>query len=144
MKIPKFLRICDLEWDKLENNLDAKTSEEFINQFRNIFLSHKARNAKGVIYVWLSEKPIPRLQGESNVVYIGQTKQSLKERHSRWAKIEGNSYNWSRYKHIINEFGSISIYFAVIKEDRKNKETGILNLYYEQHLEYPPANRTSK
>jgi hypothetical protein len=44
--------------------------EVSIEKFKGVYGSAEAGNSKNVIYFLLSEKPIPRLVGESRIIYI--------------------------------------------------------------------------
>lgn len=137
-----------LIWESLDGKLDAKRPEEFENQFEEVFSCQKARGNKSVIYIWATERPIPRLCGESNIVYIGKTKQTLCDRYCKYASLfasikgDEDKYNWRRYGHIMRNSGPIKIYFAVTS-DPKGKESELLKEYYDDHFEYPPANSAS-
>ena len=109
-----------------------------------VFLANpRARVTKEFVYVWVTQKRIPRLRGGSNIIYLGKTTQTLYDRHYRYASTEGNKYNWKRYEHIIKNFGPIKVYFA-ITYNPKDTESKLLEKYYEDHREYPPANRSSR
>ena len=133
---------------KLAGNLNSRDRAEFENQFRDLFSSSEARHAKGVVYAWVTQKPIPRLRGESNIVYIGRTEQTLSDRQRKYAKRENSDYNWARYEFIIPQFGAITVMYADAaaiaktseKEPEKAAEAALLNLYFKDHLEYPPLN----
>ncbi len=130
------------ECKDLEGEIDAKVPEDFVKQFAAIFSSLNARKYKGVVYVWYTDKGIPRLNGESNIVYIGKTKNSLFDRQHRYAELEGSYYNWERYKHIIQNFGPIKVKF-IAAENPKDTERNLLECYFKEHLEIPPINRQS-
>lgn len=131
-----------LHYETLPGTLDARTSEDFVMQFRAMFSQPEAKRAVGVLYVWATQRSIPRLKGHSNVIYIGKTTQSLRQRHRRYAEIEGAPGNWNRYSHIIEAFGRISVHYAS-HADPKEAERKLLKLYLGEHLEIPPLNRMS-
>lgn len=122
--------------------LDAISSEDFIEQFRSAFTLPDAIQAVKVVYVWTTRNPIVRLRGASNVIYIGKTDQSLSQRHARHAKLEGSFLNWERYHHIIRNFGPITIQYASCSNPQVLEKT-FLDLYFKEHLEIPPLNRKS-
>ena len=122
-----------------DGKLDAEKSEDFIQQFKNICSCSKARDLHTIVYVWYTERSIPRMRGESNIVYIGQTERSFHDRHFRYAETEGTGGNWSRYEHIIKNFGPIRISCAVVENPRDSEKT-MLRLYFDEHLELPPVN----
>ena len=143
MNLDDLINKQGLFWEPLDGVLNAEESIDFIRQFKGIFSCQRARAIKEVVYVWVTEKRIPRLRGESNIIYFGQTIHTLYDRHYRYASTEGNPYNWHRYEHIIKIFGPIKIYFAVTSNP-KVKESELLEKYYEDHCEYPPVNRASR
>lgn len=121
------------------------TPEDFKIKFREIFKSDDAKKTSNVVYVWLCEKVIPRLQGRSNIIYIGKTSQSLYNRHARYASVEANEHNWSRYKYILNQFGPIRIQYKTYNnKELRTKEAELLNAYFNDHLEWPPLNRITR
>jgi hypothetical protein len=64
----------------------------------------------------------------------------------RWAKTEGSDYNWSRYQYIIKEYGPITLGYAkynILAATPKEAEKQLLEMYFAEHLEYPPLNRAS-
>lgn len=130
---------------RLDGQLDGTHSEDFVEQFKMLFSTEKACNQKGIIYIWSSKNKIPRVKGKSSILYIGKTKTSLKERHYQYASIEGDSYNWPRYQYIIEEYGPITVSFKTVGTDDRNLkrlEASFLKRYFEEHLEYPPLNRS--
>jgi hypothetical protein len=129
-------------WECLDGELNADSSKSFVDQFKKVFSCQKAKEAKGVVYVWVTTAAVPRLRGKSNILYIGKTMHSLFDRYHRWAETEGNKYNWHRYRHIIGEYGPIKVFFSS-DVDAKMRESELLARYYDDHCEYPPVNRTS-
>lgn len=129
-----------VEFKRLPGQIDARSSEIFRQQFDSLFSSPEAKLAKGVLYVWATALPMPRLQDKSDILYIGKTDHSLTSRHRRYAKDESSGFNWQRYQYIIPNFGPISVFF-VIHPNPKNVERRALDLYFEEHLENPPLNR---
>lgn len=131
-----------LHYHTLPGKLDARTAENFVKQFREMFSQPEAKRAVSVVYVWATQRGVDRLKGHSNVVYIGKTTQSLRQRHRRYAEIEGAPGNWCRYGYIIEAFGRISVHYAS-HADPKEAERKLLKLYLGEHLEIPPLNRMS-
>ncbi len=123
----------------LDGEMCGEDEQEFIDSFKNLSSCSQARDLRGIVYVWYTTKPIPRLKGESNVVYIGKTKSTFRERHHRYAAVEGSGYNWKRYSHIIKKFGDIRVACAKV-ENPRGSEIELLRQYKEEHLELPPIN----
>lgn len=120
----------------------------FEEQWKNIMGGAEAKKSKGVVYVWTAATPIPRLKGSSNIIYIGKTVNSIHARHFQWGKLEATgSRNKPRYNHILEHFGPIRIHVASFKDiadELKPAEQRLLQMYFDQHLEYPPLNRMGK
>lgn len=132
---------CDFVTEHLliERYISARTKEEFISQFKELLSLTKAH--KGVVYIWLAENPIPRLKGESPVIYIGKTLGNFHNRYISKITNETNEY-WGRYEYIISTFGKISI--EIYKTENPNKtENNFLFQYHQKHLELPPLNLRS-
>ncbi len=89
--------------------ITAKTTEEFREQFNCILQQEECREITGMVYFWMVEKPIPRILGESRILYIGQTSQSLNQRYSG-SNFKTEIYNFETlYKHAIKKYGAIRI-----------------------------------
>lgn len=112
---------------------------QYLSQFKQMFGSEMAKKASGVVYVFVCDKKIPRVKGESEVVYIGQTKQNLCDRWMMYAEVLCEENNWSFFSYIIEHYGTIGIAYLRV-EERKKAETDLLNDYYKHHKEYPPHN----
>jgi len=112
--------------------------------FLKAFTSEENEITGGIVYIWRTDKLIPRLKGESNIIYIGQTKQTFKQRYKRYAKtMVTDKLNVLKYGHIINTFGSISISIARFEDfgdTLHTAEARLLECYFLNHCEYPPLN----
>jgi hypothetical protein len=143
MDAKTLIQKLNVPFANLPGKLDATSSEQFCAQFKELFSSSAARNARSVVYIWSTTVPIPRLRSQSNVVYIGKTLNTLFERHHKYASVEANGKelcNWQRYEHIIQNHGPITISYAV-HANPANAEKDLLKLYFDEHLELPPLNR---
>jgi len=114
----------------------------FRSEFEQIFGSQEAKNVSNVLYAFICDKKIPRVKSESNIIYIGKTKQSLCRRYLKYAKTFCSKYNWSFFSYILKHYGPVRINYLPIdtKEPLKKAETKLLEDYYELHREYPPKN----
>ena len=124
---------------RLESTLNAKNKEEFIAQFRHLLSGAKSR--KNIVYIWQTVQGLPRLRGESPIIYIGKTVQSLYSRYSRYIKADTEEY-WERYLYIMENFGPISIH-VYESSDASFTENIFLYQYHKKHLELPPLNLRS-
>ncbi len=123
--------------------IEFASRQQFIDQWKKVFGSSEARDYSNIVYMWLADKPVPRLKGSSKVIYIGRTKTTLYARHGGNSTVESNeSHNGPRYKHILEYFGPIRVYFAgqEVFGDIKTAEAILLESYFRYHLEYPPIN----
>ncbi|WP_155956177.1 hypothetical protein [Pseudomonas sp. RL] len=114
--------------------------------FRRVYDSEHAKEAKNIVYLFRCEKKISRLKGESNIIYIGQTKHSFYKRYHPHAKLHATSpANSLKFSHIIENYGPISIStcsFLKFGENILLAEGQLLWWYFQNHCEYPPVNYT--
>ncbi len=114
--------------------------------FCKAFGDDSAAIESGIIYIFRSAKPVSRLRGESDVLYIGQTKGTLRSRYLASAKkMFSSKANSEKYEHILSEFGPIRISVASHKtfgETLLKAEGQLLWWYFQNHCEYPPLNYT--
>ena len=98
----------------------------------------------GVYVIILKNERICRLEGESDILYIGSTrgKGGLRNRFSHYrnpgrsqnTNIKINNYIFKREPHI-------TIYWKIIENEDPRKEEGeLLKKYSEEHGELPPLN----
>jgi len=122
-------------------NITALTEEEFREQFRIVLQRSECTSIENIVYFWKSERPIPRVSGESNILYIGQTSRSLNGRYGSKKDFEIEVAYFKRfYRHIIQKYGAV---FLEVKatDNPKIAEWEQLSEYYGKHFEYPPLNR---
>ncbi|MHB8058416.1 MAG: hypothetical protein ACYDHC_11050 [Desulfuromonadaceae bacterium] len=123
-----------------------KISNLAADDFRKVFGCEMAGKSKEVVYVWRSEEKIRRLKGESDIIYIGQTKHSFRERYYQYAGMHATTKaNSLKFKHIIENYGAISISvapFSKYGESLQKAEGQLLWWYFQNHCEYPPINYT--
>jgi hypothetical protein len=104
--------------------------------------------AESGIYIFIADKPIKRLVGESPILKIGQTS-SLKRRMSAYfreknpenlknIKSRQTAYRLSRYLNITENY---YLFFKPMPlSELKAFEKNLLEQYYEIHYESPPLN----
>lgn len=139
------VRESRMQCEYVKNNLvlNAKFSADEVEAFKLQFKAvlDEASTSKGIVYVFTAQKNIPRLKGESNIIYIGQTSQSLYKRYISKVWHEAK-YFWPRYNYIISNFGHISIEIYETSAP-KITESKFLYQYQCAHLELPPINLDS-
>lgn len=127
-------------------HLPGSIDELSVEAFEAVYGSEDAAKAEGVLYVFLSQKPVPRLVGKSNILYIGQTKGSFKARRKKDAKLHATSKaNSLKYGAIIKNYGPITVRVVDFKkygETGQEAEGQFLWWYFQNHCEYPPLNYT--
>ena len=90
--------------------LPGKIDVLSIEAFQEVYGSSDAENAKNVVYIFLSEKPVSRLVGESNILYVGQTRNSFKSRRYKEANLHLTSKsNRLKFSAILNYYGAITV-----------------------------------
>ncbi|WP_417546031.1 hypothetical protein [Marinobacter sp.] len=126
--------------------LPRQINELSEGSFEKVYGSAEASKAKGIIYFFLSSMPVPRLHGESRILYIGQTKNDFRSRYLRHAKLHATSKaNSLKFGAILREYGPIEV---AVCDYRRFGETLIkaegqfLWWYFQNHCEYPPINYT--
>ena len=84
--------------------------QDFESQLRELFKLENFSKVNGIVYKWKSERPIPRLNGKSNVLYIGRTKHSFASRYSqRKVMAIELTYFETVYSHLIKRYRKLSI-----------------------------------
>ena len=116
------------------------TTNDLTDEFKELFNSPEAKEGKGVVYFFMSEKPIPRICGESNILYIGKTKNTIRTRYFQYAENLASKKNGTFYKYIIKNYGGLKMGYVVTKTPRAT-ENEFFNEYYKTYLEYPPKSK---
>lgn len=120
--------------------IEVSVPESLVSGLKRIFGSKEAGDAKSVVYFFLSKRPVPRIKGESRIIYIGQTAGTLKQ---RWLpKIEklNSERNRAFYEHIIRSYGGLQVGY-IHSVDPKTDERAAFKKYMESHLEFPPKSK---
>jgi hypothetical protein len=115
--------------------ISSEDREKFIKEYR--FALEETKGLNAVVYVFKSEKPVPRLKESSNILYIGQTQ------NDAWNRInvkDDTERFWNVYNHTLKNHGKIYINIY-ISSDHKKTEKNFLTQYFKYHLELPPFNR---
>ena len=137
--LSKFLHSCTT----LPNIIESYESQEnFRNEFIQLFNSPEARSTSNVLYAFVCQKEIPRVRGNSNIIYIGQTKQILQFRYQPHHRYYCSEYNWEFFSYVIKHYGAVSLAYLTFDttQSPKKAEKDLLMDYYKQHKENPPKN----
>jgi len=118
---------------------EITTTDDLTNGFKELFNSPEAK-LKGVVYFFMSKEPIPRVIGESKILYIGKTKQTIRQRYFQYASHLATGKNGQFYKHIIKHYGGLQMRYICADEPRE-KENALFKEYYEIYLEFPPKSK---
>lgn len=128
------------EFHRFKETISSCTEESF----RKVYESACANKYGNIVYVLQAERSFKRLKGESNVIYIGQTKRTLKARYAPYAKHHATSTaNKLKFEHIIDNYGPISVLvsdFSRFGSSLSGAEGQLLWWYFQNHCEYPPIN----
>ncbi|MGL1077529.1 hypothetical protein ACSTLI_08045 [Vibrio parahaemolyticus] len=116
------------------------SSYDLAGSFKELFGSDEAKKAKGVVYFFRSQKPIPRVRGESDILYIGKTKQTIHQRYFRYSDKLASKRSGDFYRYIIDNFGGISLGYIKV-DDPKQSEKSYFKQYYNSFLEFPPKSK---
>jgi hypothetical protein len=131
---------------KVFTQISEKITVCTAESFDNAVQCKDAQKAKNIVYIWCTEKNISRLKGESNILYIGQTKQSFAQRYAKYGtKWLGTKANALKFSHVIEKYGAITIFtcdFSKFGETLLLAEGQLLWWYFQNHCEFPPFNYT--
>ena len=116
-----------------------KNIENLENEFRELFNSDEAK-VKNVVYFFMSEIPVPRVLGESNILYIGKTEQTIRRRYLQHSDKLANNRSGRFYKHIINNYGGLKMGY-IETDTPKETEKKYFDQYCEEYLEFPPKSK---
>ena len=81
------------------------TTENLVDEFKELLGSDEAKQDKKIVYFFKSQQPIPRVKGQSDILYIGKTVQTLNKRYFKYAEKLASNRSGNFYKYIINNFG---------------------------------------
>ena len=114
-----------------------------MESFNRILLSEEANKLRGIVYVWRAGKKIQRLNGESDVLYIGQTQNNFATRYASFHNFMFSRQNRLKFDYAINKLGGIQV--CVLDYERLSTtlmgaEGQLLWWYFQNHFEYPPFN----
>lgn len=127
-------------------DIPTKITEISEECFRSVYSSEEASKNKNIVYLLRSQKPVPRLSGESDILYIGQTKHSIKRRYLPYARLQATSEaNEAKFTHILEMYGNITVSFdnfSAYGDSLLMAEGQLLWWYFQNHFEYPPMNYT--
>lgn len=121
--------------------LSAANRDEYSEQFESLLKSEPYKSTERIVYFFKVAKPIARVLGESNIIYIGRSDGSFSSRYypSKAFNLEMMFFD-KFYKRAIELYGPISIEITQVENTQKS-EWKALSEYYIRHLEYPPRNR---
>ena len=127
--LSQFFHSCFTLPDSIQSH---KSKKDYLREFRQVFSSQEAKDASNILYAFVCEKKIPRVESESNVIYIGQTRQNLSRRYLMYAETFCSDYNWDFYSYVIAHYGPVRIAYLSIDNIKslKQAETELLNDYY--------------
>lgn len=115
------------------------SADNLAEEFRELFNSPEAK-IKGVVYFFMSEHPISRVCGESNILYIGKTKQSIRARYLRYSDKLASNRSGKFYRHIVENYGGIKMGY-LMTDTLRETESEYFKKYCDAHLEFPPKSK---
>lgn len=99
------------------------------------------------IYMWRAAKPVPRVRGENDAIYVGKAAAG-----PRQIKVDLNDPdNGAFYRHVVEAYGPITVWWADAETLRgagvaaslEEQETEVLRAYFRAHLDRIPKNARS-
>lgn len=122
-------------------------------EVKNFRETYKSLPTHGVIYIFLYDGEINRLQGSSPILKIGETT-NFKKRMARYFNIKNiqeiedkpkrqTAYRLRKFIDL-KQTSQIKLYYKEAakktKSELRNEEKRLLKLYLSEHLETPPLN----
>ncbi|PCH93823.1 MAG: hypothetical protein COB83_13090 [Gammaproteobacteria bacterium] len=129
------------EFTVLPGSIDSLTKEDF----SKVLYSDEANARKNIVYVWRTKTKFPRFNGESDILYIGQTKRTFSQRYQNFTKWINTEANSLKFSHALKVYGSITISVCEFEKfggTLLESEGQLLWWYFQNHYEYPPLNYT--
>ncbi len=133
-----FLRARLIE-NSFDNVLDGRTWETFQEQYLAMFKRPEANDARGYIYVFWTQLCMPRANEASNILRIGETNQTLHNRHSPQKSRKYYHDRWQFLLQTIDLYHGIRFSYAHTVR-HKDIETDVLLQFRREHYELPPFN----
>lgn len=109
-------------------------------QFKAMLGSSEAGEVRGVVYCYLSETPIKTKNGETNILYMGKTKSSIRGRYLQYAGKLSTGKNGEFYKRVIKYHGGIKMGFIRSVAPRED-ERACFARYRKLHAQMPPKSK---
>lgn len=104
----------------------------------------KAPNLPGVYVFRLAGRPFGRLQGQSDVIYVGTTAKKGKSTvRSRLKQHSGQQDRRHWLQRVPSQISPLEVAWIVCQERHEAllRESNLLREYMEDHIELPPGNR---
>ena len=120
---------------------EISTSDQFYHYMRDVVLESDAAKVESIVYVWHTEAEFYRMKGKSNILYIGKTVNSLRDRYRNKNSLEIEKEYFSvYYKYAVEAYGPIKI-GIINSEEPELDEKKLLLEYRDKHKELTPLNR---
>jgi hypothetical protein len=117
--------------------------------FLDIARDWKLQDATAVTYLLVCNRQIPRLQGASDILYIGETKKLGGENNRLWNYHYAVAANVTEYRvkecvrRLVSNGDSVSLWVSPIPPGdltARQYESQLLGRYRNDHCEAPPLN----
>ncbi len=94
------------------------------------------------VYAIKHSRMFPRLLGATDILYIGSTTGTLRNRIYQYYHCGETQFTNCRIRHCVDELGCFEMsYITCLEEDTRSTEQEILLKFEMEHLELPPLNR---
>lgn len=122
----------------LPNGLSS--SDDLTSQFKAMLGSAEAGLHRGVVYCYLSDKPVKTKNGETCILYLGKTKSSIKQRYFRYSDKLSSGKNAEFYQQVINNYGGVKMGF-ISSDSPREDEKACFSRYRKLHGQMPPKSK---
>lgn len=116
------------------------STQNLTEQFQIMLGSGEAMQAKSVVYCYLSELPLQTKNSQTNIVYLGKTKGSIKGRYYQYARKLATGKNGEFYGEMIERYGGINMGY-IISDAPRHEERACFARYRQLHGQMPPKSK---
>jgi hypothetical protein len=133
-----FTETVEREFARFEVAITEPTEEAY----RHMLTCEAAKKHREVVYLYRSTRPVPRLVGQSDILYVGQTVKSFQQRYGRYAAHLAAIRRNARALELYGPIRISACHYSVLGRTLLEAENQVLWWYYQSHFEYPPFNYT--
>lgn len=113
---------------------------DLASQFKAMLGSEEAGLDKGVVYCYLSTEPVKTKKSKTRILYLGKTKDSIKQRYFHLAHKLSSGNNADFYSYMIEKHGDIKMGY-ICSNAPETEEKACFSRYRKLHGQMPPKSK---